>query len=301
VETVLVRVNDRIMTVNDFKERLELELSQGPPLPSVDALEDFARGLFGSLVDEMVLLERAQEKRLKVDDQMVDNAIENLREENDLRDDQAFEEALQSSGMTEDQLRDRYRHSMLIQRTAQSEVSPTEITEQELIQRYEKDKDDRYRVPKMVELEQVFFPIASDGSDAAQVLQRARGLIDRVRNGNDLKAEATLAGVEAQELGAIPEGDLRPDLKAAIDDLDVNEITDPIEMSGGFQVIRVMARIPAGYQPFEEVRESIRREVSMESYEQQTRGVVDRLKSEYLVEIDEEGLSQIISSLASMV
>jgi parvulin-like peptidyl-prolyl isomerase len=159
IEAVLVRVNDRIMTMIDFQRRLEVELSQIPAPPTGDELESFTRSLFETVVDEMILLERAVEKRLTVDDKQIDNAIENLREQNNLQDDAAFEEALRSAGVTVDDLRARFRHSMLLQRTAQSEITPTEITEQELFQRYEAEKDERYRVPPMVELEQLFFPI----------------------------------------------------------------------------------------------------------------------------------------------
>ncbi len=298
VEAVLARVNDRIMTVSDFQRRLEVELAQVPPPPSVEALREFVRQMFDSIVDEMILLERAQQKRLTVDDEMVDNAIENLRKENNLEDDQAFEEALRSSGLTVDQLRDRYRQSMLLQRTAQSEITPTEITEQELLQRYEAEKENRYRVPPMVELEQLFFPVAADQSDRQQVLRRAQGIIERVQAGNDLRAEATLAGIAVQELGTIPEADLRPELRDVIEEIEVGGLTKPLDTGGGIQVIHLLARIPAGFQSFEEVKDSIRREVSMESYQQQTRGVVDRLKSEYLVEIDEDRLAQIINGIA---
>ncbi len=298
IEAVLVRVNDRIMTMTDFQRRLEVELSQIPAPPTGDELENFTRSLFETVVDEMILLERAVEKRLTVDDKQIDNAIDNLREQNNLQDDAAFEEALRSAGVTVDDLRGRFRHSMLLQRTAQSEVTPTEITEQELFQRYEADKDERYRVPPMVELEQLFFPIAADSSDRAEVLQRARGLVERVRSGSDLTAEATLAGVVVQQLGAIPEGDLRPDLKQTIDRMDENQITDPLETGGGVQVIRLIERRPASFQPFEEVKEAIRREVSMSAYQQQTRGVVERLRGEYLVEINEQRLQDILRDLA---
>jgi len=302
VETILVRVNDRIMTVSDFQRRLETELLQAAaPPPSAEALESFARSMFENTVDEMILLERAQEKRLRVDEEMVDNAIDSLRRENNLEDEQAFDEALSSSGLSVEQLRDRYRQSMLIQRTAQSEITPTEITEQELLQQYEAEKQERYSVPPMVVLEQLFFSIASDGSDRAQVLGRANGLIERVRAGSDLTAEATLAGIEVQDLGGIPESDLRPDLKAVVDDMEVGDLTDPLNTGGGLQIILLVDRLSATFQSFEEVRESIRREVSRESYQQQTRGVVDRLKSEYLVEIDEDQFSLLIQSLLGAV
>lgn len=298
VESILARVNDRILTMSDFQRRLDVELSQIPEPPTGTQLESFARGLFDSVVNEMILLERAAEKRLTIEDSQVDGAIENLREQNNLEDDAAFEEALRSAGLTVEDLRARFRRSMLLQRTAQSEVTPTEVTEQELLQLYEEQKEERYRVPPMVVLEQLFFPIAADASDRAEVLRRAEGLVERVRSGNDLKAEATLAGIEAQELGAIPEADLRPDLKRVMDGMNAGDITDPLETGGGVQVVRLVERRPASYQSFEEVKDAIRREVSMSAYEEQTRAMVERLKGEYLVEINEQRLEEMLHSLS---
>lgn len=299
VEAILVRVNDRIVTTSDFRERLEVELSQLPSRPEGEGLDRFAHQYFQTQVDELILLERAREKKLTVDDDMVDKAIAELREQNQLQDDAAFKAALASAGLTEQALRDRYRHNMLLQRAVQSEIKPTEITEEELRQRYEADKE-QYRVPAKVELEQVFLPVAVDGSDRGQVLRTAQGLVERVRGGADLRAEATLAGAEIQELGAIPEADLRMELQQILAPLADNGVSDPLETAGGIQVVRLVRRIPAGYQPFEEVEESIRRQLSQGAYQDQTKGMVERLKGEYLVEIHEDRLDRIIVELGGV-
>ena len=294
VEGILVRVNERIVTISDFTERMRQELQQMPTQPNNEELHQFAEMLLNEMVSELVLLERAQEKRLDIADERVDEAIENLREENNLKEDQAWDQALASAGLTEDALRERYERSMLLQRAVQGEVRPVEITQEELRQQYELDKES-YRVPAKVELEQVF--LADNGSDAAEVLRRARGIVDRVRNGADLKAEATLAGAELQELGAIPVDDCRPELKRALEPLKDGGLTDPLVITGGIQIVRLVKRIPAGYQSFEEVVEGIRRQRSAETYEDQTRGLVEKLKNQYLVEVHQEYLGVVFANL----
>lgn len=295
VEGVLVRVNERIVTISDFTERIRQELTQMPTQPNDEELQQFTEMLLEEMVSELVLLERAEEKRLNVEDGMVDNAIDNLRKENGLEDDQAWEEALSSAGMTVDALRERYQKSMLLQRAVQGEVRPVEITEEELRQQYELDKEN-FRVPAKVNLEQVY--LADDGSNPAELSRRARGIVDRVRGGADFKAEATLAGAELQELGAIPADDCRPELKQALEPLDDGDLTDPLIIPGGVQIVRLVQRIPAGYQSFEEVVDGIRRQHSAESYEGQTRGLVEKLKNQYLVEVHPEYLGVVFASLS---
>ncbi len=297
LDAILVRVNDRIVTISEFRQRLEQELAQRPQALSQEDVEKFAQNYLQSMVDEMVLLERANEKHVTIDEAQVDQSIKGLREENGLNDDKQFEQALASAGLTVEGLRERYRQTMTVQRTVQSEVKPTEITEEEVHALYEKQHED-FRVPEKAELEQLFFPVADDGSDRQEVLGRARGLVQRVRSGADLKAEATLAGVELQSLGAIPIGDLREELRDAIADLPAGGLTDPLTVPGGFQVLRLVQRIPAGYQPFEEVRETLRRNLSQRRFQEQTQGLVERLKKNYLVEVHEDLLPRALAGLA---
>ena len=289
-----MRVNERIVTISDFTERLRQELGQMTAQPNNEELQGFTEMLLNEMVSELVLLERAQEKHLTIEDAQVDAAIENLRKENKLEDDEAWEQALASAGMNIETLRERYYRSMLLQRVVQGEVRPVEITEEELRQQYDLDKE-KYKVPAKVNLEQVY--LADDGSDSAGLVSRARGIVERVRNGADFKAEATLAGSELQELGAIPVDDCRPELKQALEPLDDGGVTDPLIIPGGVQIVRLVQRIPAGYLSFGDVVGQIRRQRSEESYENQTRGLVEKLKSQYLVEVHQEYLQVVFANL----
>jgi len=294
LEGILVRVNDRIITISDFTQRLQTELAQMPSAPSEEELQQFTEIMLSEMVNELILLERAAEKRVEVNEEMVDQSLENLREENNLQDDEAWEQALESSGLTLEQLRDRYRRTILLQRTVQSEIRPIEITEEELRMQYDLDIEN-YAVPEKVVLEQVF--IAADGEGVDDAARRADGMVSRVRNGADLTAEATLAGSQLQDLGAIPISDCRPELRAALEKIEDGGVTDPLTVPGGVQIIRLVETIPAGYQPFDEVVDDIRRQRSAESYQGQTQGLVEKLKKEYLVEIHEERLALVFRNL----
>jgi len=288
VDAILARVNDRIITISDFKKRFMEELGQLPSPPKTKKdVEKFARDLFRSMVEQDVLLERAKEKKLTVDDKAIDKAIQDLKARNNLTDPKAFKAALASAGLTEEMLRERYRENFLAQRVLQSEIKPTQITEEEIRARYDKEKE-RWRTPAKVELEQIFLPVAEDGHDREAVLERVRGIAARVRRGADLAAEATLAGVKVQDLGEIPVADLREQVRDAIEGLEPGQVSDPIPTAGGYQVVRLVKRIPAGVVPFEKVKEQIRREMSRERYRKQTEGLVKGLEKQYLVEIHQD-------------
>lgn len=296
IEGILVRVNDRIITISDFTRRLQVELTQMQTAPTEDDIQQLTQMMLSEMVDELVLLERATEKRIEVNDKMVDQSLQSLREENNLLEDEEWEQAVEASGITMEQLRERYRRTILLQRAVQGEVRPVEITQEEVYRLYQQQIEN-YSVPEKVELEQVF--ISDDGS-ADDALRRANGMVSRVRDGADLKAEATLAGSQLQDLGAIPVEDCRPELKTALDGIEDGDVTDPLVVPGGVQVLRLVETIPAGYQPFDEVASDIRRQVSAESYEGQTRGLVEKLKKEYLVEVYEDRLAIVYRNLGGI-
>ena len=133
VEAILIRVNDRIVTLSDFSERLMVELSQdrNPPT-TTDAMRRYAERIFDALLEEMILLERADEMRVTVEEEAVDQYVASIREENELLDDAAFEQALAQMNMTENDLRARFREQILLNRAARSEVSEPEITTEEV-------------------------------------------------------------------------------------------------------------------------------------------------------------------------
>lgn len=146
VEAILARVNDRVVTVSEFSERLRQDAAQIDPPPTAETIDDFAAQLLDNVVNEMVLLERAVEKGIVADDEAIDQYIASLRQETGLEDDAAFAEALRQSFMTVEDLRERYRRSFLIQRASQGETQPTELTEQEIRDIYEAEKE-QFAVP----------------------------------------------------------------------------------------------------------------------------------------------------------
>jgi parvulin-like peptidyl-prolyl isomerase len=192
--------------------------------------------------------------------------------------------------LTEESLRERYRRSFMVQRAAQGEVRPMEITSAELEKIYERDKE-TYAVPAKVELQQMIFPVAADESDIDAVVRRVQAMLERVKGGADLQAEATLAGVDLQDLGAIPRQDLRPELLEMLEPLKEGDFSQPAVTGGGIQVLRLVRRIPAGYRPFEEVEGEIRRRETERVFYEQRSGFIDKLKENYLIEVHRERLS----------
>ncbi len=137
VEGIVVRVNDRILTTTDIRDRAnERAAETGKPVTPDQYPE-----MIQEAADEMCMLERANELKLEVSSEELNAAIQQLREQNHVPDDAAFEKTLHDLGLTLEGLRARVRDNILVSRLLKHELGDLPITEAELRQRFEREKD----------------------------------------------------------------------------------------------------------------------------------------------------------------
>ena len=287
VEGIVVRVNDRILTVADMRKRvLERAAETGAPLPP-----DAYAAMVAEAADDLCILERATELKVEVADEEVSEQLKGLREQNKIETDEQFEQTLRGLGLTVDQLRARMREQMLINRVMTREVGNVPITEEELRQRFAREQDN-YRVPAQVHLEHLIFPVGLEQGGAARTLARAQQLVAAVRSGRDfgavLKEETESGAATGGDLGKVAIPDLRPEVRDAVANLKAGEVADPFRTQAGVHVVRLLERTPEGVKPFSEVTTELRQREMAERYRSKMHSVVDDLKKRYVVEVHPE-------------
>lgn len=287
VEGIVVRVNDRILTTRDVARRLEERAGElGRPLRAEDV-----QALLREITEDLCLLERAAELKLEVDEQEVDGAIDRLREQNQVRDEKAFEESLRNMGMTRDQLRSRVHDNILVNRLLSREVQRPAVTEEELKRRYAREQE-RYRLPERVRLEHIILTVGSDAGDEERVLATARRLAAAARTSGDfltlVKAEVDAGRATGGDLGLVAVPDLRQEVATAVAGLKPGEVSEPFRSSAGIHVVRLGERLDPSVKPFPEVADELRIREEEERYRGHISGIVDDLKKRYVVETHPE-------------
>ena len=287
IEGIVVRVNDRILTVADMRKRLAERVAETGAAPTPELYATLVR----DAADDLCVLERAIELKIEIEEQEISDQIAGLREQNKIESDQQFEETLRGMGLTVDGLRARLREQMLISRVLSREVGNVPVTDEELRQRYSREQES-YRVPEQVHLEHLVFPIGLQEGDAARTLARAQQLVAAVRSGRDfgavLKEETERGAASGGDLGTVAVPDLRSEVRDAVAALKPGEVADPFRTSAGVHVVRLVERIPAGTKPFAEVAADLRQREMADRYRNKMRGVVDDLKKRYVVEVHPE-------------
>ncbi|OFV79918.1 MAG: hypothetical protein A2Y78_11685 [Acidobacteria bacterium RBG_13_68_16] len=292
VEGIVVRVNDRILTTADIRQRATERASEtGKPFPQEAYLD-----LVQQAADELCILERAAELKLEISNDEVNAAVQQLREENHVPDDAAFESMLRGSGLTLEGLKARLRDTILIQRLIKREVGDLPITEEELRQRYQQEKD-KFMIGERAHLEHIVIPVAADRSDLEARLAAARRLVAAARASGDFKAlvekEVAAGQGSGGDLGIVVIEDLRPEVRDAVVKLKAGEISDPFTSRAGIHAVQLIERIPPSPKPFEELEGQLRQQELDERYRSHINSVVTELKKRYIVETHPEFMATI--------
>jgi parvulin-like peptidyl-prolyl isomerase len=287
VNRIVLRVNDRIATLADFQRALSERRSAILGADDLDdarrreLLSSAGRRVMSEMYEEMLLLSRAEQLVVTITDAQLEQALVQTRANMGLEDDAAFRQALATSEITEQQLRDRLRRSLMIQEVMGREVqSRVEIDEEEL-RRVWRENQDAFRVPAAVRLTDVV--VLEQGRSSAAVAETAR----RVRA--ELLAGAPAADVakrfadegqptEAVDLGWVERDELDPTLAAAGWDLEIGGVSEPVAGRGGRHVLQLVERRAESVRPFEEVKEAI------ETRERQRR--TGEVYQDYLKEVE---------------
>jgi len=274
LEQILVRVNGDIITKTDLEQRQIAALRQRNPnfRPGSDAelqkaLQEITPEVIVNAVDELLLVQRGRELGYALGNEQFRNIIENIKKENKLETEEAFQAALKQEGMTLDDLRRQLERQMLVSRVQQVEVmGKISVSEEEVKQLYETSKE-KFTTPPQVTLREILIsvPTTEKGVNVAEddaAKAKAEAIRKRLDGGEpfaQLASEISDAPSKANAglIGPINRSDLSPDLQKEIESLKVGQMTRVLRTQRGYQIIELESLTPAKVKTLEEARAEI--------------------------------------------
>jgi peptidyl-prolyl cis-trans isomerase SurA len=303
ISEIVARVNNDIVTradylnaVRDFKEELSRQMHEaGKKDSEIDAeFERLKPTVLDYLIDDLLLEQKAKELSIDVEAE-VNQQMTELAKQNGYKNLLEFEAALKTQGVDPDGARASLRKKLEQQYVIQREVLQPifqGLNEKDKRAFYDKYKAQFFTVPGEVTLSEIFLPL--EGHTATEVEQRAKRIVTELRAGQNFVeavqrySPASRASREqGGKLGGFKGSELKPDIAAAISSLKPGEVTEPIRLQDGFQIIRVDARKAETVRPFEdpEVQNAIGRAATMERAEDARKKYLSKLREEAFVEI----------------
>jgi peptidyl-prolyl cis-trans isomerase SurA len=280
VDEVIAQVNDGVVTLSqlkrEMKERADTLKQNGMTEQQASSeVEKHKAELIATLINEQLLLQKGKELELtqKVEDEVNKRMLE-VAKENGVNSMEKLCEAMLQAGLICDDVRRTMRTEIMKQAVFETEVdsklffTPT----MDELHRYFDAHRDTFLKPETVELSEIFLSLA--GKQETDVKTRANQLVAQLRGGADFAKLATAysdRGAQSKgKVGLFQMPDLRPDIAAAIKNVKVGGVSDPLRTDEGYQILRVDARTAGSGTPtFNEnqVREAITRERSPKAHD----------------------------------
>ena len=250
LDKIVAVVDDEIVLQSDVENKLRMALiGQGidvRTMPQAE-LEDMFNKVLENEIQRKLLLAKAREDSIEVDDDRVEEMVRaQIRQFKEEFGAAAFAEELKKQGLTERQVRDEFReqfrdqylersmHEMLAQQVS---VSPRDVKAfQEKYRRGESD---------IVSLSHIFLEPVASAKQQDEIRPRAEAVLQRIRAGENF---AALAKEYSQDPGSAPQGgDLgffgRGTMVTAFEEvafgLKVGEVSGLVQSKFGFHIIRV--------------------------------------------------------------
>ncbi|HUP22479.1 MAG TPA: SurA N-terminal domain-containing protein [Thermoanaerobaculia bacterium] len=286
---VVLRVNDRIVTLYDFDRQLARAradiLEQARDSEQQRTLLDNApREVMRSLFDELLILTRADQLGLAVRDLEVDQEIREQMTRFGLSTEEEMRAALAQNGITLEQFRTNLRNQLLWREVTQEELYPRiAVDEQELRALY-RERASEFAVPEQRRLREVV--VLEDGGLDADGRARVAGELRAawVAGGDP---EELVAGARADhgelavallDVGWVGPGDLAPELERAVWQLAPGDVSEPIAARGGLHLAQVLELKEQSQRPFEDVRNALLARERSRRFEQELEKYLEELE-----------------------
>jgi peptidyl-prolyl cis-trans isomerase SurA len=301
IEQILVKVNGDIITKTDLEQRQIAALRQGDPnfRPSNDAelkkaLAEVTPQVIVNAVDELLLVQRGREMGYSLGAEQFRKIVDQIKTENKLETEEAFQAALKQEGLTMDDLRRQLERQMLVSRVQQDEVmGKISISDDEVKQFYETSKE-TFTTQPQITLREILINVASSEKgvnvaedDAAKA--KAEEIRKRLEAGEpfaQLASEVSDAPSKANGglIGPINRTDLSPDLLKEIDGLKQGQLTRTIRTTRGYQIIKLETVTATKVKTVDEARPEIADKIAAQKQRGQMRQYLQQLRERAIID-----------------
>jgi len=257
VDRIAAIVGDEIILLSEVRQTIQLQMWQmgiDPRTEDPEKLRELKRSIFESMISDMILLAKAKEDTtIKVEPREVEAALkQQINELKRERGEEEFQRQLKAEGLTERELRSKFRRiirnylmkqKMVAKLARTVSVSPGEIEEF-----YRTHADSFPPQPERVSLSHILIKFSSGQSTMAKARRRAEDVLRMLNSGEDFRKLAREYSDDPATkdsggyLGTFERGSLVPEIERVAFSLEPGQISDVIETNLGFHIIRVESR-----------------------------------------------------------
>lgn len=299
VDEVIAQVNADVVTLSMLKREMReaVETLKQRGMSDEQAVAEVAKRqpeLIAGLITEQLLMQRGKEMGLTEEvEAEVNRRLLELAKQQNVKTLEALDEAMRQSGVDPVKFRQDARtgimQSMVLYREVDAKIYYG-LTPQE-IKTYYDQRRDQFRRPETITLSEIY--LSTSGKTEDEVRARAAQIVQQARQPGADFTKLVAANSEREQtrankgkIGAIQMSDVtRPEVAAALRNLKVGGISDPIRSEDGFTILRLDERTAAGESTFDENK--IREAITNERLTKERAAYMRRLRTDSYLKIAE--------------
>jgi foldase protein PrsA len=227
----------------------------------VDALvgrliSSYGEDVLTEMINRKLVLIEAERLDFTVSEGEIEQEISYLKKDY-TTEEEFYQSLLEQAGISREELREEIKFYLLMEEMATKDVV---IEENDMLTYYEENKSTFY-VPTQFHIHKIL----------VSTEQEAKRAIMEIEGGSSFEAVAAerssdmLTATDGGDMGMVmaDEAYLPAEVIQVAEEIPLNEISSPIKVEEGYQVIKISERIMGGQQSFDEVKSKIRRELAL--------------------------------------
>lgn len=263
IDGIAATVNDEVITSLDVEReysQMQKELEKLPPSEKMG----MKNAALNRLVDKKLVEQKIRELDIKVSDDEVRLAIDDVKRQNNLSQ-ESLNRALASQGLSFEAYQKQMKEQLERVRLMSQEVrSKIQVGEREIREYYDANPtkfgaDEQYRA------RQIFFKVDKKGGAAeqARVEEVAKGVLKEAKSGKDFVELAKkysndpAAAKDGGDLGTFKRADMLPQIGDTVAALKPGEVSSLVTGPSGLHIIKLEEKSQSAAKPFDEVKGEI--------------------------------------------
>jgi parvulin-like peptidyl-prolyl isomerase len=278
----VIRVDDNTLTLSEFNAFFEpirmnyhREENEGDK-----GLQEARARFFLELLEEMIILRRAEELGIQVTSQELQQALKNIETDYE---DQVLQDMFLSQAISPDDWKERVRRQLLVEKVLNLDLGKNISVELDEMQQYYDEHQEAWSYEEQLRVFHMLLPNRKEANTVLQKIKKGEAF-EALAKQHSTAPEAPRGG----DLGYVARGHLPEKLEAAVFSLKKDSISPVIKTSYGYHIFKVVEKKPAGKRTMDERIEEIRERVKQEKIEKAYGPWLTNLRSRYKIAVNRE-------------
>jgi len=263
IDGIAAVVNEEVITTFELDKEYRLMQKETEKLPPSEKM-GLRSAALNRLVDKKLIDQKVRELDIKVQDDEVKLAIDDVKKQNNLTQ-EALVQALAGQGLSFEQYRAQLREQLERLRLMNQEVhSKIQVGEQEIRDYYDANRA-KFGAVEQFRARHIFFKVDRKGGAAelARVEAFAAGVLKLARAGKDFPelaktySDDPAAAKDGGDLGTFKKADMQPEIGDSVAAMKPGEISDLVLSQAGLHIIKLEEKTQSAGKPFSEVKAEI--------------------------------------------